>query len=404
MNSSHPNSNSSSTKARKTIHRSRARTWAWHPFCHGNQIDVYQSGSELYPRMLEAISEATDEVNFEVYIFRDDETGQKFIRALANAARRGVTVRFIHDAWGSFSLADRFLRVLTRAGVETVRYRPISLFTGRWGWRRRNHRKLLSVDEEVGFIGGINVGQEYLRTEDGGLGIRDVHFEVHGPVVQQMNDIFSFNWQNHQHGKDDLSSHQKTATASLEACHCASNEACARIVGGRWKNKNLILEEYVEKIQDARKSIRIIQAYFLPNQQVLKALYRAEQRGCKVQLLVPGSSDVPPVQYGTRYLYDELLEKGIEVYEFMPSFLHAKAAVIDREWVLAGTFNFDYQSIFHNLEVNISVQSRDVADRMTELFERNLEESRKITSDQLRSWSWYERFLASFWYNVRWLL
>ncbi len=389
--------------AERTIRRSEARRQTDATFTHGNRLTVYSSGSELYPRMLQCIRNAREAVNMEIYIFREDAVGERFVEALSEAARRGVTVRFIRDAWGSFTFPSHFLDTMEEAGVNIIRYRPISPFTGRWGWRRRDHRKLLSIDREIGFVGGINVGREYLARVDGGMGIRDTHFEVRGPAVLQINDIFSYNWQNHHHARDEYLTEDPGSEAS-GSCGCGPDESCARIVGGRWRQKNNILEEYLNHIRRARDRIRLTQAYFLPNRDVLEALYEARKRGCRVQLLVPGRSDVPPVQYGTRYLYEDLLDHGVEVFEYMEASLHAKTAIIDDQWVLGGTFNFDYQSIFHNLEVNLTVDSEDFAAEMNEVFEDDLAESRRVTRDQLHEWSLYERFLARTWYHLRWAL
>jgi len=389
--------------AQETILRSEARRQPEGAFTHGNQLTVFKSGSELYPRMLKQIRRARDEINLEVYIFREDNVGERFVDALCEAARRGVTVRFIRDAWGSFTFSSRHRNALEDAGVRIIRYRPISPFTGRWGWRRRDHRKLLSIDRSIGYVGGINIGREYLLRGDGGMGIRDTHFEVRGPAVLQINDIFSYNWQNHHHARDEYLS-DASLSESPRPCTCGEGESCARIIGGRWREKNLILEDYLAHIRRARERIRLTQAYFLPNREVLEALYEAADRGCRVQLLVPGRSDVPPVQYGTRYLYRELLARGIEVFEYMESSLHAKTAIIDDQWVLGGTFNFDYQSIFHNLEVNLTVDSGHFAREMNELFEEDLNESRRVREEHLHEWSLYERLQARMWYHLRWAL
>lgn len=385
----------------ETIYRSDRRELPYHSFTHCNQFHLFDNGSDLYDRMLEAIANAEQEVNLEVYIFREDNAGTQFINELVNAAQRGVTVRVILDAWGSFTFSKNFIYKLERAGVQLVRYRPFSPFTGGWGWRRRDHRKLLTVDEEIGFAGGMNIGQEYMKREDGGFGIRDTHVEVQGPVVQQINDVFSYNWDNHHHGLDDVS---ERMSAEPEDCRCREDEGCARVIRGRWRDKNLIREDYMEQIEQAEDYIKLTQSYFLPTDDVLEALYDAVERGCDVHLLVPGISDVPALQYGTHYLYEKLIDHGVHVYEYMDSLLHAKTAVIDDEWATVGTFNFDYQSIFHNLEVNVTVLGEHFAHQMSERFDRDLENSRRITREDLMEWSWWDKARAKFWHWFRWAL
>lgn len=259
----------------------------------------------------------------------------------------------------------------------------------------------MTVDQKIGFIGGMNIGREYMAREDGGFGIRDTHLEVHGPVVKQINDVFSYNWQNHHQALDTLTEKMESDET---ACTCESDEACARISRGRWKAKNLIREEYLNQIQQADKYIKLTQSYFLPTEDILEALYRARERGCCVELIVPGVSDVPPLQYGTRYLYSDLLEHGIQVYEYTDSLLHSKTAVIDDSWATVGTFNFDYQSIFHNLEVNITVKGKQFARKMRERFETDIERSRKIDSQHLSEWNWWDWTCARFWHWFRWAL
>ncbi len=385
-----------------TVHHSSGPTEN-RAFRSVDSVSVFRNGSELYPRMIEAIHEAQDVINLEVYIFGRDRVGDQFVEALVEASNRNVDVRVILDAWGSFTFPTRMQKLLDKAGVELIRYRPISPFTGRWGWRRRDHRKLLSIDGYIGFLGGINISEEYLTREEGGLGIRDTHFELQGSVVEQMNGLFSYNWENHKHGLDDWLAWLPDFHGSPEE-FSPLDEPCARIVGGWWQDKNLILEDFLHQIREADNRIRITNAYFLPNKSVLEALYDAVERGCDVQLLVPGQSNVPPVQYGTRYLYRDLLDHGIEVYEYQYSMLHAKTVVLDDDWVIGGTFNFDYQSLFHNLEINVTVNSREFAETMNQMFDTDLLRSHRVTYEELDSWNWYRKFLARFWYFFRWLL
>jgi cardiolipin synthase len=387
--------------ATETIYRSEHRELPFNSFTHNNQIKLFHEGSSLYDRMIEAIDRAEEEVNLEVYIFREDNAGMQFVDAMIDAAKRGVTVRVILDAWGSFSFSKYFIHRLERAGVQLVRYRPFSPFTGGWGWRRRDHRKLLTIDGEIAFAGGMNIGREYMSREDGGFGIRDTHLEVQGPVVQQVNDVFSYNWENHHHALDDI---HDEVTSEAGECVCDNGRSCARVTRGRWKDKNLIREDYLERIERAEDYIKLTQSYFLPTDDILEALYDAVERGCEVQLLVPGISDVPALQYGTHYLYRDLLDHGIEIHEYKDSLLHAKTAVIDDEWATVGTFNFDYQSIFHNLEVNITVLGEDFAHRMSEQFDRDLEKSRQVTEEDLLDWSWWDKARAKFWHWFRWAL
>ncbi len=268
--------------------------------------------------MLAAIAAARTSIELQVYLFRRDRIGARFIVALLAAAARGVRVRVSLDGWGSLRDGTSITAQLRAAGCEARIYnRLLTVLLFRLG---RNHRKVLLVDEEIAFIGGLNIGDEYARDETTGNEWLDLAAEVSGPVCIPLGRALRLG------GRAEESGPIRIYLSGL--------------LGGR-----RLRRRYLKAIRRARTSVLLAHGYFLPDAQLLRALGRAAARGVKVVALVAGRSDVPFAPLATRLLYAPLLAAGIEVHEWTSSFLHAKAAVIDGHKLLVGSFNLDPLSL-----------------------------------------------------------
>ncbi|MCA9623666.1 MAG: cardiolipin synthase B [Myxococcales bacterium] len=289
-------------------------------------LHLLDGGAQVYPAMLEAIENARRQIHLEMYAFSATGVGARFVAALCGAARRGVDVTVVIDGWGSAQGGRAIVAALNEAGCNaTIHNRLRALLVGRVG---RNHRKVLLVDDELAFIGGLNIGDENL--DDGShVGWADLALEIRGPQCAYLGPML----RGELHGRHD---------SSLRFHLCG--------LSGGWRMRR----RYVTMFRKAKKSILVAHGYFLPDRSVLRAITRAARRGVRVDLLLAGRTDVPFARAATRSLYRRLLRAGVHIREWKGSVLHAKIAAIDGEWLLVGSFNLDPLSLA-NLEALVEV-------------------------------------------------
>jgi cardiolipin synthase len=295
----------------------------------GEAVELLDGGAQAYPRMLAAIAQARTSIHLEVYAFFRDRTGVEFIEALAAAARRGVHARVVIDGWGSGVGAGSVLTALRAAGCDARIYNP--LLFGFIGRLRRNHRKLLLVDDRVAFIGGINIGDQYV----GDQAWADLAVEIVGPAVA------------------DLGRQMRREARQPARRH-------VRILLSWRGGGRRLRRRYVKAFRSARSSIFVAHGYFIPDRGLLRAITAAARRGVTVTVLLPGRSDVPLARFGSLMLYRRLLAAGARLFELDATVLHAKLAVVDGHKLLVGSFNLDPLSLA-NLETLAEVDDPEVA-------------------------------------------
>jgi cardiolipin synthase len=315
----------------------------------GQRLTLLDGGAEAYPRMLAAIASATRRVHLEVYAFEREGVGSHFVSALAAAAHRGVAVKVIVDGWGSIGESRALTDTLRAAGITVRIHNPLtSVLLGRF-WR--NHRKILLVDDTVAFLGGINIGDDY-ASEEGRPGWADLALELRGDICAQLGA-------------------RLTAGASTLAA------GPVRILLSGFGGGRRLRARYLAALQQARGKVVLAHAYFLPDQRFVRALKRAARRGVQVHLLLAGRSDVPFARAATMRLYRTLLLAGVRIHEWTATTLHAKAAVVDDQRLLVGSFNLDPLSLV-NLETLVEVDDAGVAERATCWMERHLGGARAV--------------------------
>jgi len=344
-----------------------------------HRLSLLRDGEQAYPSMLEAIASARSHICLETYIFRADRTGRRFARALAERARAGVEVNVIVDAWGS-PLPGGFVRRLQRAGVRILHYNPVRL-----SWRAlrtrfarffpRNHRKVLVVDNRVGFTGGLNIADDYASERDGGQGWRDTHLRIEGPAVAELLYIFRRTWEKEGGPPLDESRYRNEARRPDPKVRVLASDIR--------RGRRMIKDAFLQAMRQARERIWITSAYFLPTRKMLKALCGAAQRGVDVRVIVAGTTDVIPARYAAQSYYPRLLKSGVRVYEWVGTVLHAKTALVDRDWATVGSSNLDALSLRKNLEVNAFVEDRAFNEVLARLFEEDLENCVEI------EWRWF---------------
>jgi len=337
----------------------------------GESITLLDGGREAFPRMLQAIRSARQSIHLEVYYLAREGVGDEFRRALSEAALRGVRVRVILDGWGS-ALDGRWLQsMLEPDGAEVVIYHPLSaLFTGRF---RRNHRKILLVDGEVAFLGGINIADEYGQIGPGRApdladeapDWMDLAVEIHGAPAAWL--------------EARLRGERPPRPPGPVQIHLSG-------IGGGGRLRNI----YRRSFGAARSEILAAHAYFLPDRRFVRSITSAARRGVKVALLLAGRSDIPLARVGTTRLYRRLVEAGVVIREWTRSVHHAKVAVVDGEKVLLGSFNLDPYSLA-NLESMVEIDDVATAAAARRWIEERAVQARLVSREEALRGGWARR-------------
>ena len=342
------------------------------PLSEGNRAEVLRNGVQIFPSMLDAIRKAKKTINVEFYIYWDGEIGREFAEALAERSRAGVKVNVILDAVGSADMSQDLVDFLRRNGIDVEWYHPIRWYTLS-RVNHRTHRKLLIVDGEIGFAGGVGIADNWLGDADSHDHWRETMIRVEGPVVTQMQFAFMDNWVKSRGelltGLDYFPKVEPRGECLTQVLKSSPSEGSSAV--------KLM---YVVSIVSARKSVYISSAYFLPDADTVRALEGAVRRGVDVRVIVPGEhTDVPIVRHAGRLAYSHLLRRGIRIFEYLPTMMHAKTMVVDGIWTTIGSTNFDNRSFRLNDEVNVNVYDATVAAQMEQMFFEDLARCDEIT-------------------------
>ncbi len=359
----------------------------------GNRITLLQSGEQYFPALVAAIDQALSEVHLESYIYADDATGQAVSQALIRAAARGVQVRLLLDGYGARLFPRALADALSGAGVAVLFFRPEPTT---WRFRRyrlrRMHRKLAVIDARVAFVGGINIIDD-LNVSGGYARRYDYAVRVEGPLLQ---DIYSavrrvwwlVSWS--RIGRRPAYSPPLPVLADP-----VGSQRAEFLQRDNLKRRREIEEAYLAAIASARSAILIANAYFLPGRRFRQALVDAAARGVSVELVLQGRTDHPLFQMATRALYRYFLERGVKIYEYHASELHAKAAVVDDRWATVGSSNIDPFSLLLAREANVAVYDAAFAEQLrTSLKQAMAAGAHPIERQAWSRASWYQQFAS----------
>jgi cardiolipin synthase len=354
------------------------------PLSPDNKIEILRNGVRIFPAMLAAIRGARKTINIEFYIYWDGQVGRQFAEALAERARAGVAIKVILDAVGSSAMSQSLIDFMQRNGIDLEWYHPIRWYTLSRA-NHRTHRKLLIVDGEVGFSGGVGIADEWLGDADSKDHWRETMIRVEGPAVAQMQFAFMDNWVKSRGelltGLDYFPQLQARGTHLTQVIKSSPSEGSSTV--------KLM---YIVSIVSAARSVYLSSAYFVPDRDTIRALEGAVRRGVDVRVIVPGeNNDVPVARQASRWHYDQLLRRGIRIFEYKPTMMHAKTMVVDGIWTTIGSSNFDERSFRLNDEVNVNVYDEAIAGEMEKMFLDDLAKSEEIT---LRQWfrrPWFDR-------------
>ncbi|MDD4891316.1 MAG: cardiolipin synthase [Phycisphaerae bacterium] len=375
------------------------------PAVGGNDLRLLINGNEAYSAMLAAILSARQSVDVEMYIWRADAIGQRFADLLKAKAREGVRVRILYDSFGSLNTPRTFWRDLQSAGVAVEEFNPVAR------WRRRNpatfcnrlrllnhrdHRKILVIDGQIGFTGGLNIGDEYVGDAADPHHWRDTCIEIRGPAVARLAMLFERQWHR--------ATGAKRLTLPTPPQPPPVGHQWAIVLDSRPLRTNHIQRAIVAAVRRARRQIEVTMAYFSPPPRLARALRRAARRGVEVTILLPSQSDVRAIYYAGRSHYAALLRAGVRIFECQRTVLHAKSIQIDGLWSTVGSYNLDLRSFRLNDEVSVLALGREFAGQMHQAFLADLSRSTRVTADQWRRRPWIQRFRERFYRLFRWWL
>ena len=397
-----------------------------HPFMLCASAHLLIDGGQAYPEMLHAIGSARKTLVLETYILRDDKFGTLFGDALQAAARRGVKTRVICDGVGSMGLPDGFKTALVESGIELRIFHPLSSFwRGGFGFlQRRDHRKIIVVDHAVSLMGGLNIADEYAATKDGGGGWRDTHIRIDGrDAAGILTAIFEETWRKaepfraRQHAPKNAPAQAYVlppATGEDWVQDAEGDHAHARFVSGELplvilSNRELlkrvrIKRAYLKAINAAQCYVLIENAFFIPDRDVLRALYKAVKRGVKVAVVVAMKHDIRIAAMAARALYDELLSNGVRLFEYPISMIHSKVAAIDDRWSIVSSYNLNHRSLVHDLEVGALFFDEPFTKALRDQILEDISKCNELTKELHRSRAWNIALSESVCYQFRYWL
>ncbi len=351
----------------------------------GNKVSLVKSGEEYFFILRKIIIEAKSEIHFQTYIFDDDSTGRMILDELINAKKRGIAVYLLIDSYGSRDLSKNFTKQIIDSGVHFRYFAPVVTSKG-FCLGRRLHQKIVVVDSKMALIGGINIADRYRGTVDK-IPWLDFALLIKGKISEDISNICDGFWE-----RKFLNKKRKNKIKQL----IEEIYPLVRIRQNDWmREKNQISRSYKNAIKNAEKYITIVGAYFLPSRKLRYLLKKAVDRGVKVKIILSKKSDEKVFQLAMDYLYDWMHRNNIEIYEYHPSVVHGKAALVDDIWLTIGSHDLNFLSTYGLIEMNVDVVDNDLAKQFNYYLENIIEkECIKVTKEHLeRRWI-FQKFLS----------
>jgi cardiolipin synthase A/B len=343
----------------------------------GNRVTPLVDGDQAYRAMLDAIGGARRGIMLATYIFDNDRIGRRFAEQLRAAHERGVEVRVLIDGIGARYSRRSMLTHLRRLGVRSAAFLPIHLPRSLAIFNLRNHRKLLVVDGETGFTGGMNIRRGHCRSDPGRHPIQDLHFRIEGPVVEQLQAVFAEDWA-------FATGEQLSGPAWHVPGTAVGTSPCRALPDGPDEDFEVLRFTLLAALAEAREHVTIITPYFLPDVGLLSALKTAALRGVQVDLMLPRRGNLRLVEWASNPLHAELVERGCRIWLTPPPFNHSKLMLVDGCWVLFGSGNWDPRSLRLNFEFNLECYDSDLARDLTAWAATLREKSYLLTLREIR--------------------
>ncbi|CAM4157226.1 cardiolipin synthase [Paenibacillus alkaliterrae] len=345
-------------------------------YTSNNEVEIFTEGKQKFDALLRDIEAAQHHIHLIYYIVRDDELGRRLVKALAAKAAEGVEVKFLYDHIGSSSLPKRYFHELRAAGGQEAAFFPSRIPYLNLKINYRNHRKLVIIDGQVGYIGGFNIGDEYLGLNEHFGEWRDTHLKVRGHAVLQMQAQFLMDWNLAAPGRILLNElyfpvmNDETGTIGMQL-----------VASGPDTEYQQIKDAYIKMIYAAKETICLQTPYFVPDESLMTALKIAALSGVDVRIMLPSKPDHFFVYWATHSYLGELLAGGVKCYLYEKGFLHAKTLVIDGRIASVGTANLDIRSFKLNFEMNAFIYDTQTTAKLQRIFEADTENSRHLTAE-----------------------
>ena len=377
----------------------------------GQQLTLFFNTETQLELMLGDIRSATQRVWLETYIFFGDRVGQLIAAALRERAQAGVDVRVHYDAVGCLATPSQLFAKLAAAGVKLhcfhSAWEGLLRFAFFTTYNRRNHRKLLIIDDRVAYFGGMNIADHACETPGESpkracmaIGWRDVHVRLQGPLQHEFAASFELSWRRARR-EDYQSIEARVPLRSLLLREEPETEWLRFFDSGPGPRSDRSARVFTRLLNAARQRVTFSMAYFLPVGRVRRALFRCTKRGIATRVVLPALCDVPLIQRATRYFYQVLLNRKFEIYERADCMLHSKVLIVDDEYVVLGSSNFDIRSLWINWEFFALIRSKRLAAALSEVIQREIQSSQRITRSNWRTQSWWQRGLDRIAWSLR---
>lgn len=360
------------------------------PISFATKTKVLTNGEETFSHILQKLKQAKHHIHLEYYIVRDDQISNEIKDVLIERAKQGVEVRFLYDAVGSWTLSNEYIKDLRDGGVEVAAFGPVSLpfLTNQANFR--NHRKIIVIDGHIGFVGGLNIGDEYLGRDKNFGFWRDTHLLAEGEAVRTLQLIFLQDWY-YSTNKSFLT--DEYLSPSLPIVH--QHGGVQMIAGGPDNEYSVIKNIFFSMISSAKESVWIASPYFIPDEDIFQAIKVAALSGIDVRILVPKNPDKRIVWYASRSYFPDLLEVGVKIYEYKQGFMHSKIVIVDRELASIGTANMDMRSFHLNFEVNAFLYRTGSTNKLVNDYLGDIEDSQVLHGDSFRKRHFGNRIMES---------
>ncbi|RFU63054.1 cardiolipin synthase [Bacillus sp. V59.32b] len=342
------------------------------PISFGTETKILTNGNETFSHILDELKKANHHIHMEYYIVRHDNIGMDIKKVLIAKAKQGVKVRFLYDSVGSWQLSREYIQDLKNAGVEMVEFGPVRLPFLNNKFNFRNHRKIIVIDGSVAFMGGLNIGDEYLGRDEHFGFWRDTHLMLKGEAVRTLQLIFLQDW---YYSTD----HSFLTDEYLSPIPIVHNHGGVQMIAGGPDNEWTVIKNiFFSMISSAKESVWIASPYFIPDEDIFQALKIAALSGLDVRLLVPKNPDKRIVFHASRSYFPELLEAGVRIFEYKNGFMHSKIVIVDNELGSIGTSNMDMRSFHLNFEVNAFLYKTRSTQKLVNDYLQDIMESREL--------------------------
>lgn len=344
--------------------------------CHADDLTIFDAGEDAYTSMLCAINNAKNYIYLCTYIFKADKIGQKFVESLIDANNRGVDVYVLIDGLGEYYSWKKVFKYFKKNNINFHRFLPPKLIPFNIYINLRNHRKLLIVDDEISFVGGMNISGEYYEKKDAThQPLKDIHFRISGNISVQLKQIFENDWK--FAGGNDIDTREIKHEMTTEGILCRA------IMDGPGENLDHLSIILLSAINTAEKNIIIMSPYFLPSREIVAALQIASLRGVNISIILPERNNLVYVDWAMRHMLWQLLEKDINIYYQPKPFSHAKMFTVDDQYCLIGSANIDPRSLRLNYEICVEIYNKIITYELNLYAQKILPVCRNVTLEEL---------------------